>query len=138
MKVRDIESNEKVKNSVRAPRFSLGHDLIVTARTIGTSLSYKLATDDVSKSGLLLSWDYNTKVPFIENTLIEMDVDVEGSWLQKPLHCIGKIVRHQPSGDVVKFGVAIVQMDQKSFIQWDMCLREIEESSSCELIPASA
>jgi len=118
---------EKPGNArTRSPRFLPGQELIVNSKTIGTSLSYKLKTEDVSETGLLLCWEYETQVPFLQNTLVEMEIDPTGAWLDEPLLCVGKVVRK--FGEVgTKFGIVIVQMDGESISSWENCVGRLQE-----------
>jgi hypothetical protein len=113
---------------VRSPRFQTDRDLMVHSKTIGTSLCYKLRTEDISVSGLLLTWSHNTQVPFLINTLIEMEIDPDGQWLDRPLNCVGKVVRKfgDDSDNGTKFGITIVQMDTNSIQEWESCVGSLE------------
>ncbi len=113
---------------IRAPRYNTDSELVVHSKTIGTALCYKLKTEDISVSGLLLSWDHNSRVPFLINTLIEMEIDPDCKLLDRPLSCVGKVVRRfgsdQASG--TKFGISIVQMDTNSIQDWENCVGSLE------------
>lgn len=116
------------KLAVRAPRVPI--DLVVESKTLGTSAAYSMATEDVSRSGLLLIWERDSKMPFIVNTLIEMTIDPTGSCLSKPVQCLGKVVRRDSEGDgaghFARFGVQIVQIDPSDQQNWESCLNELE------------
>jgi len=118
------------KLSVRAPRVPL--DLKVHSRTIGSSVAYNLTTADVSRSGLLLVWQHDEKVPFIVNTLLELTIDPLGRCLEKPVSCLGKVVRREDDGSDrgdsgTKLGVQIVQIDKSDQHVWEGCLGELEK-----------
>lgn len=117
------------KLAVRAPRVQI--DLVVESKTLGTSAAYSMATEDVSRSGLLLVWERDSKMPFIVNTLIEMTIDPKGSCLSKPVSCLGKVVRRDTESDGLtghhaRFGVQIVQIDPGDQQNWESCLNELE------------
>ncbi len=121
------------KLAVRAPRVSI--DLVVESKTLGTSAAYSMSTEDVSRSGLLLVWERETKMPFIVNTLIEMTIDPKGSCLSKPVTCLGKVVRRDAQdGDSqsTRFGIQIVQMDPGDIQNWEGCLSELEKKFGFE------
>jgi hypothetical protein len=116
------------KLAVRAPRVAI--DLVVESKTLGTSAAYSMSTEDVSRSGLLLVWERESKMPFIVNTLIEMTIDPTGSCLSKPVTCLGKVVRRDAqdgSGQTTRFGIQIVQMDPGDIQNWEGCLSELEK-----------
>lgn len=117
---------------VRAPRVPV--DLIVESRTIGTSFTYDLMTEDISRSGLLLVWDRDVKMPFIVNTIIEMTIDPKSLCLNKPVNCLGKVVRRQDESDEssVQLGVQIVQIDNTDLCAWEGCLTELEKRFGIE------
>ena len=112
------------KVRVRAPRIPI--DLHVDSRTIGTNANYKLSTEDVSRSGLLLVWDRETAMPFIENTILELTIDPDSNCLGDPVNCLGKVVRREESGGASVLGVQIVQMDNSDMDIWEGCLTELE------------
>jgi hypothetical protein len=118
------------KLTVRAPRVPL--DLKVQSRTIGTNVAYSLSTEDVSRSGLLLVWQHDEKVPFIVNTLLELTIDPHGRCLGKPVSCLGKVVRREKEDTVdgdagTKLGIQIVQIDKSDLSVWEGCLGELEK-----------
>jgi len=117
----------------RAARINL--DLKVESRTLGTNASYKLTTQDISKSGMLLVWDRAVShMPYLENTLLELIIDPDKNHLGNPVSCLGKVVRKssikydQRTVDVL--GVQIVQMDNSDLENWEECLSELEMKTS--------
>lgn len=125
------------KLRVRAPRVPI--PLAVESKTIGTSAAYKLQTEDISRSGLLLVWDREVvKMPFIVNTLLEMTIDPDGACLGHPVTCLGKVVRRDPRSDDVndqsaRLGIQIVQMDNIDLNTWEVCLSELERRFGIEI-----
>jgi hypothetical protein len=119
---------------VRAPRVPVG--LEVESRTIGTAAAYKLETLDVSRSGLLLSWQREMKVPFIINTIIEMTIDPHSTCLTEPVACLGKVVRREQTDadghTTTHLGVQIVQIDNNDLNAWEGCLTELERRFGLE------
>lgn len=138
------------KQRVRAPRVPL--DLEVESRTIGTHASYCLYTEDISRSGLLLVWDRDVKVPFNINTLLELTIDPGSNCLDRPVSCLGKVVRREPEAvdgqlsglgaHSARLGVQIVQIDNTDLEAWEGCLAQLErkfgvETSNKIIQPAS-
>lgn len=120
---------------VRAPRYDTNGELIVASKTIGTDLTYRLCTENVSRSGLLLTWDYNTKIPFIEKTILELTIDPESDWLSAPVSCLGKVVRRQTKRvdqnvEATQFGIRIVQIDNTDLDIWDDCISHLAENAA--------
>lgn len=121
---------------VRAPRVPM--DLEVESRTIGTSAAYRFSTIDISRSGLLLAWERESKMPFIINTLLELTIDPKGACLEKPVNCLGKVVRREAEhadgrGNQARIGIQIVQIDNTDLRQWEGCLTELERQFGIEL-----
>jgi hypothetical protein len=118
----------------RAPRVPV--DLEVESRTIGSHASYNLYTQDISRSGLLLVWDRDVKMPFIVNTLIEMVIDPTSTCLDKPVTCLGKVVRRDADGPEDRFharlGIQIVQIDNTDLLAWEGCLAQLERKYGIE------
>ncbi len=122
------------KMRVRAPRVPM--DLKVTSKTIGTSAAYHFYTEDISRSGLLLVHEYGARMPFIVNTLIEMTIDPQGSCLDKPVSCLGKVVRREADGEdgsQERLGIQIVQIDHSDLSTWEGCLSQLEKRFGIEL-----
>ena len=94
--------------------------MIVESHTIGSTIQFPLVSANVSKSGLLLTWDSRLKVPFQKNTIIEMCIDPTGEYLESPLICLGKVVRKiSETKNCAHFGVRIVQIDPKDQYTWE-------------------
>ncbi len=113
---------------VRAPRVSLDGNIVVESKTLGTNVSYRLTTDNVSKSGLLLHWSNDSRLPFIINTLIEMTIDPGATILKQPVNCLGKIVRKEGAVPT-QFGVRIVQIDNSDLEVWEACVSLLERDA---------
>jgi len=113
---------------VRAPR--VAYDLEVSSKTIGTSADYSFSTEDVSRSGLLLLWEKDGRMPFIVNTLIEMTIDPSARCLDKPVLCLGKVVRREhveSDSTTTRLGIQIVQWDHHDQNLWEGCLSQLEQ-----------
>jgi len=120
-----------VKSRVRAARYKPENSLVVSSKTIGTNLVFDLTTQNVSRSGMLLSWENGTPIPFIESTILELTIDPQSLFLEKPLSCLGKVVRKQKnkkdgqSHPDVTFGITIVQIDDQDLGHWESCVENL-------------
>ncbi len=118
------------ESRVRAER--VGAAIIVESKTIGTDIRYKLETENISKSGMLLSWKRNTKIPFGVNTILEMKIDPQGSWFGSPVSCLGKVVRCQNESEESKnkvFGIRIVQINNEDMAKWEVGIQDFSSDS---------
>lgn len=119
-----------VETRIRAPRMEVDQALVVDSKTLGTTISYRLTTMNVSKSGLLLQWTNESHVPFIVNTLIELTIDPGRRWLPQPVPCLGKVVRREEVGvEGARFGVRIVQIDNADLEAWEGCIKALEKEA---------
>ena len=112
-----------------APRYrTMDQPLLVTSRTLGVPVEYELVSANISISGILIENERNLRIPFNVNTLLEMTIDPGSQWLQRPVHCIGKVIRvaHADSG-AIQFGVKIVQIDGSESNVWEICFLHLEE-----------
>ena len=70
------------------------------------------------------------RIPFNVNTLVEIDIDTEGKWLQRPIQCVGKVIRLSQAEDGnAQFGIKIVQIDGSESDLWESCFRHLEENA---------
>ena len=114
---------------VRCQRTSLPSDMIVESRTIGCNLVYSMATENISKSGMLLSWASTVPTPFIEKTILEMVIDPTCTLLTEPIPCLGKVVR-KFSDNSEKLGIFLVQMNAGDQNKWEEMVRIAEENTN--------
>ena len=121
-------------SKIRARRIDTKKQLVVESKTIGTQMVYNLPMDNVSRSGLLLNMGRNRKVPFLVNTLLELTVDPQGAVFERPVICVGKIVRMQRDDDMkTQFGVQIVQIETKDGAMWDKVMDQLEGTHEDEV-----
>lgn len=119
-----------VESRVRAQRMDVDGSMVVDSKTLGTSITYRLTTRNVSKSGMLLSWNNDSHVPFIVNTLIEMTIDPGARWLSQPVPCLGKVVRREEGGSAgASFGIRIIQIDNSDLEAWEACVGSLERDA---------
>ena len=130
---------------LRAPRFAAdSENLIVESKTIGTDISYRMTTENFSRSGMLLEWQHRSQMPFIVNTIIEMTIDPRGTVLGAPVACLGKVVRRKDTGDRTvgydgaQIGVQIIQMETDDLTMWEKCLALIEKKAIPLPVPEAA
>ena len=106
----------------RAPRIvpQQGLQVLVDSNTLGVPQGYRLPVENLSLSGLLLTRGSYRHVPYQINTLIELAIDPEGGLLDRPIHCLGKVVRlTTESGHRREFGIQIIHMDSKDQTVWE-------------------
>jgi hypothetical protein len=126
---------------VRSRRIDLSGGVTVESRTIGTPMSYVLATSNLSRTGLLTQVHRNLKVPYRVNTLVELTIDPAGALFDHPVECLAKVVRivrpKETDGplsttaigrddDGCAYGMHIVQMDPNDQAAWEACIAELE------------
>jgi len=104
----------------------MNRQLVVDSRTLGAPMAYTLAAENLSSSGLLLHVGSSWKTPFQVNTLLEMLVDPQGTVLERPVPCIGRVVRLTTSdGRETQLGVHIVQMEAKDQAAWEKAVVDL-------------
>lgn len=114
---------------VRAKRINLAEGIVVESKTIGTILSYNMATENLSRTGMLLNPGRNKRLPFQVNTLLELTVDAPGALFERPVSCLGRIVRANDGDSGEKrFGIHIVQIDARDMEVWERGVIELEAS----------
>lgn len=114
-----------------APRYATTQPALnIAIRTLGSPVSYNLSSANISKSGLLMENHSRTRIPFNVNTLVEIDIDIEGNWLQRPIQCVGKVIRLAQDADGnAQFGIKIVQIDGSESDVWESCFRQLEQNA---------
>lgn len=127
---------------VRARRLDVLKGVVVESKTIGTSMSYPMETENLSRTGLLLNVARNSKlkVPFRVNTIIEMTVDPDTALFERPISCLGKVVRlaDEDGAEGPSYGVHIVQIDGRDLDVWERCVGALEEKQLASALPAAS
>ena len=82
-------------------------------------------------------------MPFIVNTLLEITIDPKGNCLDKPVSCLGKVVRRDHDEvdgkdggsemSALRLGIQIVQIDNSDLAQWEGCLTQLERHLGIEV-----
>lgn len=122
-------------SKVRAKRIGVTQSVDVESRTLGTLMTYNMSTGNVSRSGLLLQVGTNRKVPYLVNTIVELTVDKDCQMFDRPVSCLGKVVRVTLDGERrPQYGVQIIQLDGDDLSVWEKGVNELE-SSSRALLP---
>lgn len=119
------------QSKAAAPRYRMmGENLRVVSRTLGVPDEYELVTANISKSGILMENTSGRRCPFNVNTLVELTIDPGTRWLQRPVQCVGKVVRlgNSNSGSA-QYGVKIVQIDGSENTVWEDCFRHLEKNA---------
>ncbi|NRA66272.1 MAG: PilZ domain-containing protein [Pseudobacteriovorax sp.] len=135
----DIDPNngkiryERRENRLQYARFGPVQKIIVQTKTFGAISYYHLETVDISRTGLLLSAPaHSCYIPFIEQTLLELKVDLSGEISQIPLEPLAKVVRRYTKGVGAHsrryYGVKFVEFSQDDMQAWRDVIAGIEES----------
>ena len=108
-----------LESGPRATRLPPPEGIKVNARTLGTRLTYDVPVANVSRSGLLLEWKSDKQsLPFIENTLLEIELTTHFKGEPKRVHCMGKVVRKQNNDGNAQYGVKMIHNEDNDHIEW--------------------
>ena len=110
---------------VRSLRARL-NSLQVNSATIGCPNHFMLRSENISKTGMLLTWYNRPRAPFTKQTILEMNIDPEGAIFDTPLKCLGKVVRIIDSNKGRKYGIQIVQIDPDHQATWESMVENSE------------
>jgi hypothetical protein len=124
------EKQSAVKEKVPpAVRIAPSDDLKVNARTLGTNMGFEIPVANISRSGMLLEWP-NAKIslPFIENTLIEMELNTVFKGQPRRIICMGKIVRRTKDGGSSFYGVRVIHTDDHEQMEWVSLISGFEKT----------
>lgn len=104
------------------------HGMFVRSQTIGCRTFYAMRSENISRSGLLLTWDSKYRSPFREKTILELRIDCEGNLFDQPVECLAKVVRIEDGiGHLRKYGVQIVQIAGVHQHAWESKICELED-----------
>jgi hypothetical protein len=119
-------TKEKVPPAVR---MTPSEDLKVNARTLGTKLGFDIPVANISRSGMLLEWP-NAKLPlpFIENTLIEMELSAILKGQPRRVQCMGKVVRRTKDTGSSFYGVRVIHTDDQDQMEWVTLISGFEKT----------
>jgi hypothetical protein len=88
-------------------------------------MHYNMKTENLSRTGLLISKGNYKAVPFSVNTLLEMTIDPDCKVFEEPVRCLGKVVRRDHSS-VGNFGVQIIQIEGRDARDWELNMSRLE------------
>ena len=116
-------------NGPRAVRIEPPRDFKVSARTLGNRYGYDVAVANLSRSGLLLEWrNEKQTLPFIHNTLIEIELTATFRGRAKKINCFGKVVRLLAENGAALYGVKMIHTDDHEHIEWQNIIANFEMS----------
>jgi hypothetical protein len=119
-------------SSVRATRFELAGSIRAHVKTLGTTTTFAMEAEDISKSGLFVSARKSANAPFTENTLVELSIDPDGTCFDSPVSCLGRVVRRAPleatAGEpFVGFGIQIIEIFDRDLEAWETGVSRVTE-----------
>jgi PilZ domain len=123
-----IDSSQQL-HGPRAVRLEPPRDLRVTARTLGTRYGYDVAVANLSRSGLLLEWRNDKQtLPFVHNTLIEIELMANYKGQPRKINCFGKVVRLLAENGAALYGVKMIHTDDQEHFEWQNIIANFEMS----------
>jgi hypothetical protein len=118
-----------IEKNPPATRFTPPHDLKVTAKTLGTKFSYEIPVANLSRSGMLLQCaDMKKTPPFIENTLLEIEMTATFRGQPRKIACFGKVVRKFSENQNLLYGVRVIHSDENDQVEWVSLITTFEKS----------
>lgn len=118
-----------IEKSAPATRFTPPQDLKVTAKTLGTKFSYDIPVANLSRSGMLLQCaNMKQTPPFIENTLLEIELTATLRGQPRKIACFGKVVRKFSENQSVHYGVRVIHSDENDQVEWMSLITTFEKS----------
>ncbi len=122
-----VEQNSKELKKP-AHRFSPPSELRLVARTMGSTLKYEIPVANMSQTGLLLEWKrLKPSLPFLENTLIEMELTATLLDQQRVINIMGKVTRRDASERGTVYGVRIIHNDDREQFAWTDLITRYEQ-----------
>jgi hypothetical protein len=118
-----------IEKNAPATRFTPPHDLKVTAKTLGTKFSYEIPVANLSRSGMLLQCtNPKQNPPFIENTLLEIELTTILRGQPRKIACFGKVVRKFSENQSLHYGVRVIHSDENDQVEWMSLIMTFEKS----------
>lgn len=114
----------------RSIRLTPPDNLKIHVKTLGTKLSFDVPVSNVSRSGLLLEWS-NIKytLPFIENTLVELELTTDIRGEQRRLCILGKVTRKFGEEDSSRYGIKLIHSGEQDQFEWMNIVTAMEKVS---------
>lgn len=111
-----------------AVRLEPPSDLKVSAKTLGTGISFDVPVANISRSGMLLQWtNLKQSLPFIENTLLELEMTTSLRGQMRRVSCFGKVVRKVNSEQKTQYGVRLIHNDENDHVEWMSLVTSFEK-----------
>jgi PilZ domain len=118
----------------RATRLTPPDGLKVTARTLGTARTFDISVSNISRSGLLLEWpSTKNSLPFIQNTLLEIEFSAKFKGEPKRVSCLGKVVRKTGESNQLHYGVRVIHNDDQDHLDWMSIITMYEKTLNAPL-----
>jgi hypothetical protein len=115
-----------------APRFKTDK-VLVTAKTIGTKILFKMPVENLSLSGMLITWNEKDQVPFNINTILELDVITPMNQKKDGLQCLAKVVHARKLENGRRsFGVQIIQAEEDDSLAWNRVVTHISSEAAAK------
>jgi hypothetical protein len=122
------------QSRIQSARYEVKPAIELQAKTFGTPDYYKFETINISKSGTLVK-NINYRAPFINNTILEIVLDVGFDGLvPKKVHCLGKVVRTLRDNKLLEpstqeYGIKLFDFSESDFNLWKDALHEVERAA---------
>jgi hypothetical protein len=111
-----------------ATRLTPPKDLKVSAKTLGTRLSFDIPVANISRSGMLLQWaNLKQSLPFIENTILELELTTTLRGQPRRISCFGKVVRKFNEDEKTQYGVRVILSDENEHVEWMSLITTFEK-----------
>ena len=113
----------------RSLRLTPPENLKVQARTLGTKLSFDVPVSNISRSGMLLEWS-NKKytLPFIENTLVEIELTTTLRGEPRNISILGKVTRKFGENSAALYGIKLIHSGEQDHFEWINIITNLEKS----------
>ena len=109
-----------------AKRFSPTETIKVTAKTIGTSLKYEMPISNISETGMLVTWNEVSRIPFQINTILEVSLHNRSEKANQNLTYLAKVVHSVTQTDGSRgYGLKIIQSDDEATSEWVEMVKRI-------------
>lgn len=120
-----LQTLKENENKKPAKRYT-NCNVQAVARTIGTKINFKMPVENLSATGMLLSWAEKERVPFSVNTILELEVSATGPTGQN-VQCLAKVIHAGTQEDGRRrFGVKIIQTEDEEYTAWQSIISHIE------------
>jgi hypothetical protein len=120
---------ETKENAQPASRLAPPDEFHLNARTLGTKFGFDIPVSNISRTGMLLEWANTRKpLPFIENTLIEIELSTMLKGQPRHINFMGKIVRKTKAEKSALYGVQVIHTDDQEQLEWVALISSFEKS----------